>query len=136
MRKLWLIWKREYLARVRTKAFVISTVMLPLLFVGIIGVMVVLGGRQQGRTPRIAIADWTGTLAPAIRAHLRPRTPESKPVCEIAKTLEGSSLGTDVESEMRAEVREGRLEGFLIVPNNALNGGAAEFHTLNAGDFS
>ena len=101
-----------------------------------IRVMVVLGGRQQGRTPRIAIADWTGTLAPAIRAHLRPRTPESKPVCEIAKTLEGSSLGTDVESEMRAEVREGRLEGFLIVPNNALNGGAAEFHTLNAGDFS
>jgi len=136
MRKLSLIWKREYLARVRTKAFVISTVMLPLLFVGIIGVMVLMVGRQQGHTPRIAIADWTGNLAPAIRAHLRPKTPESKPVCDVTKTLEGPSLGKEVETEMRAEVRQGQLEGYLIVPTNALNGGTAEFHTLNAGDFS
>ena len=32
--------------------------------------------------------------------------------------------------------RSWELEGYLIVPTNALNGGTAEFHTLNAGDFS
>ncbi|PYV18181.1 MAG: hypothetical protein DMG21_05825 [Acidobacteria bacterium] len=135
MRKLWLIWKREYLARVRTKTFVFSTVLLPLLFVGIVGVSVLLAGRQQGRTPRIAIADWTGSLAPAVRDHLRPQKPGSKPVCEVTKTLEGPSLTPDSDSRMRVEVRQGELEGFLIIPADALTGGTAEFHTRNAGNF-
>jgi ABC-2 type transport system permease protein len=136
VRKLWLIWKREYLTRVRTKTFVVSTVFLPVLFVGIVGVTVLLAGRQQGRTPRIAIADWTGSLAPGILAHLRPETAESKPVCEVTKTLKGPNLGKDLDSEMRAEVRQGQLEGFLMIPANALSGGSAEFHTRNPGDFS
>jgi ABC-2 type transport system permease protein len=136
MRKLWLIWKREYLTRVRTKTFVVSTVLLPVLFVGIVGVSILLAGRQQGRTPRIAIADWTGSLAPAIRAHLQPKKPGSKPVCQVTKTLEGPSLGKDVESELRAEVRQGNMEGFLMIPSNALDGGSAEFHTRNTGDFA
>jgi ABC-2 type transport system permease protein len=135
MRKLWLIWKREYLARVRTKAFVISTALLPLLFVGIVGVSALLATRQQGRTPRIAIADWTGRLAPAIRDHLRPEDPTSKPICEIVKALEGPGLTPNVAFELRAEVRQERLEGFLIIPSDALAGGAAEFHTRNPGDF-
>jgi ABC-2 type transport system permease protein len=135
MRKLWLIWKREYLARVRTKAFVISTVFLPVLFIGIIGVSVLLSGQQQGRTPRIAIADWTGHLAPAIRDHLLPKNSDAKPVCEIVKTLDGPSLKSDVAIQLRAEARQDKLEGFLIIPADALAGGAAELHTRNPGDF-
>jgi len=36
MSKIWLIIKREYLTRVRNKTFIISTIMLPLFFMGFI----------------------------------------------------------------------------------------------------
>ncbi len=56
MRKLWLILQREYVVRVRTKAFVIFTVLMPLL----VGAVVVLpsklmmqsGGSKQHRDRR------------------------------------------------------------------------------------
>lgn len=136
MRKLYLIWKREYLARVRTKAFVISTVFLPVLFVGIIGISVLLSTHQQGRTPRIAIADWSGHLTAAVRDHLRPKDSAAKPACEIVKTLAGASLTAATATQLREEVRQGGLEGFLIIPADASQGGIAEFHTRNPGDFA
>ena len=50
MRKIWLVVKREYLTRVRTKGFILSTVGLPLFSVGIFAVR--LGpGDAQGRSP-------------------------------------------------------------------------------------
>ena len=36
MKKVWVIIKREYLIRVRTKAFIIGTIISPLLMLGLI----------------------------------------------------------------------------------------------------
>ncbi len=36
MEKIWLIIKREYLTRVRNKTFILSTILLPLFFIGFI----------------------------------------------------------------------------------------------------
>ncbi len=36
MSKVWLIIKREYLTRVRNKTFILSTILLPLFFIGFI----------------------------------------------------------------------------------------------------
>src|SRR6185312_51630 len=36
MNKVWLIIKREYLTRVRNKTFILSTILLPLFFIGFI----------------------------------------------------------------------------------------------------
>src|SRR6266536_415637 len=36
MHKVWLIIKREYLTRVRNKTFILSTILLPLFFIGFI----------------------------------------------------------------------------------------------------
>ena len=50
MRKIWLVVKREYLTRVRTKGFILSTVGLPLFSVGIFAISPG-PGDPQGRSP-------------------------------------------------------------------------------------
>ncbi|MER3465268.1 MAG: ABC transporter permease, partial [Chitinophagaceae bacterium] len=40
MGKIGLIIKREYLSRVRKKTFILTTILTPLLFVGVIGLVV------------------------------------------------------------------------------------------------
>ncbi len=59
MNKIWLITKREYLTRVRNKTFLLSTFLLPLMFVLFIAGSILLS--LQGKTRhRIAVIDCNG----------------------------------------------------------------------------
>src|SRR5690606_36050925 len=48
MNKIWLIFQREFLNRVQKKSFLIATILIPLIFPAIIGVMVVVMMKQEG----------------------------------------------------------------------------------------
>jgi ABC-2 type transport system permease protein len=67
MRKLLVIVRREYLARVRTKAFVITTLLLPLFVVGSAVVPGLLFSIKSGGATRIAVVDETGRLFAPVR---------------------------------------------------------------------
>ena len=59
MHKIWLIIKREYLTRVRKKTFIISTVLFPLLYLGLIfgsGYITA----NSGRKLNVAVIDSSG----------------------------------------------------------------------------
>jgi len=56
MNKTWLIIKREYLTRVRKKTFILSTILTPLLFVGIFAAVTFITIKNLG-TEKIAVVD-------------------------------------------------------------------------------
>ena len=56
MHKVWLVIKREYLTRVRTRVFVFTTVLIPILLVGYIAFIVMISTRQGTQTINLAIA--------------------------------------------------------------------------------
>jgi ABC-2 type transport system permease protein len=70
MRKLLVIVKREYLARVRTKAFLITTLLLPLFVVASAVVPGLLFSIKSGGATRIAVVDETGKLFAPVREAL------------------------------------------------------------------
>ncbi len=59
MNKIWLIIKREYLTRVRKKTFIISTILFPLLYLGLIFGMGFIADKSR-QTLHIAIIDNSG----------------------------------------------------------------------------
>jgi ABC-2 type transport system permease protein len=61
MNKTWLIIKREYLSRVRKKTFILSTILTPLFFVLLIGVVIFITVKNI-RNEKIAVVDPTGML--------------------------------------------------------------------------
>lgn len=61
MNKTWIIIKREYLSRVRKKTFILSTLLTPLLFVLVIGIVVFITVKNV-RNERIAVVDPKGIL--------------------------------------------------------------------------
>jgi ABC-2 type transport system permease protein len=74
MGKLLVIIKREYLARVRTKAFVVMTILMPLLIVASGVLPGLLFSMKTGGATRLAIVDETGKLfAPARESLLTAR---------------------------------------------------------------
>ncbi len=73
MRKIFLVARREFLATVTTKAFIIGMLLLPLM----LAVMITVFPRMITRTPpkvvgEIAIVDPTGQIVDGFRAYLQP----------------------------------------------------------------
>ncbi|HEY4150899.1 MAG TPA: ABC transporter permease [Chitinophagaceae bacterium] len=61
MNKTWIIIQREYLSRVKKKSFILSTFLTPVLFAGVIGIIVFITIRNSDKE-KIAVIDNSGTF--------------------------------------------------------------------------
>jgi ABC-2 type transport system permease protein len=69
MRKVWVVARREYRAAVRTKAFVVSIVLMPALMLGSIGIQVLFKKLEDTGEKKFVVVDRTGgELAAALAA--------------------------------------------------------------------
>lgn len=68
MRALNLIIKREYLARIQKKSFVIMTIIMPFLFIALIFVPLFLAGIKDSETKHITVIDNTGRYAEYLKS--------------------------------------------------------------------
>ena len=66
MSKVWLIIKREYLTRVRNKTFILSTILLPLFFIGFIAASTYLSVKSEDKQT-IAVKDENGIFKSSFR---------------------------------------------------------------------
>lgn len=120
MREAFVIAKREFLERVRTKWFVAMTVLGPIFMIALIVIPVLLASRGTSGA-KIEIADETGVLGP-----------------EIAKQVETVQwVGTVVpattpDADLMAHIAKKQIAGFLRVPKDALTGGEIVYRGDNA----
>lgn len=145
MRKILLILSREYLVRVRTKAFVVFTVLMPLL----IGSIFVLPTRLMLRgsgTRHIVVVAADSALAHAVQAELvsshspddidgseselrhRSFQPEFDVTVDTLPTEE-------LRQSLTAQVRDGRIDGFIWIDADAAATRKATYYSRNGGDF-
>jgi ABC-2 type transport system permease protein len=73
MRKMLKVARREYLAQVRTKGFVIGLLLAPVLMGGSSIVIVITRTRVDVRERHVVVIDHTGTVAPALEEAARQR---------------------------------------------------------------
>ena len=133
MRKIWLIIKREYLTRVRTKAFIVSTVGFPLLSIGIFAASLALATRSTDHTLRIAIVNNLGGMAPQIVTKLKDKLPDGQPIYQVVRTWDRPA--SDPSVVLGQQIRDGGLDGYLLIPAGILQGKAPAFHTVNPDDY-
>lgn len=112
MRNIWLIAKREYLERVRTRAFLISTLMIPLLMVG--GIMVsVLGTSHTKPTSHITIVSRDQQLALDLQKELE----KSKGNPMMADVISPGNSATRGALDSMLEDRQ--IDGYLWITPGA-----------------
>lgn len=67
MNKTWLIIRREYLSRVRKKTFILSTLLTPLLIVGILGAIIFITVKNV-RNEKVAVVDPAGFFKSSLQS--------------------------------------------------------------------
>ena len=116
MRILRAVIRREYLQRVKSKWFLISTFGAPMFFLGVAVVPIIYEmGREESRRS-IAVVDETGALAD----RLEPLLEEAGFSVELAPS--GS------EDSLRAQALQGDLGGYLVLDETALTRGHMTYY--------
>ncbi|HEY5838238.1 MAG TPA: ABC transporter permease, partial [Pyrinomonadaceae bacterium] len=162
MRKFFAVVKREYIQRVRTKFFVIATILGPLIMAGVAVVPALMFGIRSGGPTRLAIVDQTGRVYERVARELAidrraAPTPSPKPeqppglnndprdrakqsgnmmqshfAVEEVK-MNGRSL-EDVRKELDVRVSRKELDGYIILPPGLLKDEQPEFSARNTAD--
>ena len=126
--KLWAVVRREYLERVRTKGFVIGTILGPLIL-GAMMVVPIFAMRSGSKPLEVAVLDGTGTLGPAVEAALRDARFDDKPRFDVQPV--GLDAPGGGEAGLKKAVLEGKLDGYLELPADAVAKGTASYFGRN-----
>jgi len=106
--KIWLVLKREYLTRVKSKSFIILTALTPLALVAFIGIIVFISISETEVEKQIGIHDQTGELVERL--------------IELNETRYFDATSDPVDS-LRTNVLEGDMDGFIVLTDSVLSYG-------------
>src|SRR5277367_3015204 len=134
MRKILLIIKREYVTRVRTKGFIIGTIIVPLIGIGSILLVVFLVGHTATQSLRIVIVDNSGSLAPAIVRGLDGKLADGQPQFTVEETVSHPDSPDGLQQNLRARINSEKLDAYLLIPQDLSQ--AFELHMRNPDNFS
>jgi ABC-2 type transport system permease protein len=136
VRKIALVVKREYLARVRTTGFIFSTFLVPLMLVAIITLTAYVAAQQKPRTQELGVIDATGILGEAVARGFGETARGGPAAYRVAHQVVASSAeeANRAREDFRARVLRGEMDGFLLIPASYFDGGKPVFYARNPGD--
>ncbi|HJQ70726.1 MAG TPA: ABC transporter permease [Blastocatellia bacterium] len=147
MKKVWVIIKREYLIRVRTKAFLIGTIISPLLMLGLI-LLPAFFATRGGGVRRVSVIDMSNdpTLFEAIkqRSEANAATDDAggsgrarfaNTRYELSRvTLQPDENVEEVKARLNNEVKEDSDRAYVVLPTGVLDSAEPEYYTKNPSD--
>ncbi len=142
MHNLWTLIQREYIERVRTRSFVIFTLLMPAFMAGSVLIPAKIAEMNSGGVRRLVIVANDAQFAKAVGQELAsPKQAADGPEQEEAGrpttyVIQVDTTTTDAEREaLRQQVSDGKITGFLWLTDDALAKHEVTYSTKEAGDF-
>jgi ABC-2 type transport system permease protein len=129
MRNILLIAKREYLEQIRGRAFKISTVLVPLLIVGMMGASYVMG-KKANTGQHFAIAADSAPLADAVRSEMLNDKDAHFTVDIVAPATQQD------RAELLDKVKAKSIDGILAIDLSPTGEITASYTSQSSGDFA
>lgn len=134
MNKVLVVFKREYLAQVRSKSFIITLVMMPLLMTGSIVVHGLVGDGVDTRDRQIAVVDHTGSVFESLKTQSEFRnanetTNDAGKTVRPKFTLSAVEPATDRQAqqlELSGRVKAKELDAFIEIGAGVIRSQAVE----------
>lgn len=136
MQKVWKIIRREYVEAVRKRTFLLSTMLVPLLMIGVIFISVFFAERDPERPMRLAVVDGTGGLGPGLQEALDDTLSNGRRRFDVEVLGAMGGGATEFKDELRRRIEADELDAFIVVPEDILETGSAEFYAKSLGVLS
>jgi ABC-2 type transport system permease protein len=150
MHNTWLIVRREYLERIRSKAFLIMTMLMPVFMASTILIPAMLSGMKSGGTRRIVLVANNPEVAEAVKHQLTgpqqliDKAPKATAERDASKPAEQApryditidTNTTDAErAALRQQITDGKIDGFLWLTDNDLASRKVVYNAKDVTDF-
>ncbi len=143
MRNTWLVIKREYTERVRTRAFIIFTLLMPAIVGGIVILPAKLASMKTAGQHHIVVVTSDSGLGEAVRQQLTKKDEPAKQA-ELGDRQEptgnyavevNTSPTDETRKRLTAQVSDGKLDGYVWLSDEALKARKFNYLTKNSSDF-
>lgn len=131
MKQVWAILKREYMTRVRTKAFVIGTILGPVMLAAMVAIPLLLARVEIREEKTVVVLDERGSVFQAL-AQNRLFGPGTG--YRLNRETPGATGFQKRLQELKSDVVAGRVYGVLVVPGSEATR-EFPYYARNVGDF-
>ncbi len=121
MRQVWVVLRREYLERVKTKGFIFGTIAIPLLMIGLMAVNIFIAVQVASSDRELALVDFTGRIGEEVAGRLG----------ELGYDMELMDREASLD-ELDRRVIEDELEGYLVLDDLTLSEGVFSYRAKNS----
>lgn len=121
MRQVWVVLRREYVERVKTKGFIIGTLALPLVLIVLMGVNIFLAVQFSQSEREVVLVDLTGVMGEQVTELLG----------QVGYEIELAGPRADLE-ELDRQVVEEELEAYVVLDDLTASEGAFDYRSLEA----
>lgn len=140
-KKIFAVIRREYLERVRTKAFWIGTALIPIFFFAYIGIQIATSKRAVGER-RVVVVDVSGRLYEPLVADLRQREEKGRQDAEGGRgvhwVIERRDVAGDLaatKEALRREVLDKKIDGYLVLDPALIEKDRIEYYSTSVSEF-
>lgn len=137
MRNVWIIAQREYMERIRTRGFLVTTIMIPLIMGGFVAGTTFLGSKSASEI-RIAVVSSDTQLALDLQDELlrqqdqkaadsEKATSRTKAGAKPQITVDAIDPGPGTRAEMDNDLDAGDIDGYLWITPASTAGGRPTF---------
>lgn len=136
MKKILTIAKWEFLEKVKTKAFVISLVITPLIIIAFSILPTLLSDKEELRTKAIGIVDPSNEYFKELTNELEAYKIDNDQPNYVILNLSGSGKSLDeMKTEADKEVLNHKIEGYILIENGNTDSMSMQFRSENFGSF-
>jgi ABC-2 type transport system permease protein len=135
--KSWILIKRECLSRVKTKSFIIGTLIFPVLVLLLVFLPAVFMHMGNEGERRIAVIDFTGRLTQPLQTAFSEmkRDARGKPLYILVPvSAETGTLDSEKKS-LNRRVMDGKLDAFVILTREIFDSSRFELYAKNVSNF-
>jgi ABC-2 type transport system permease protein len=139
MTKALTVARWEYLEKMKSKAFLISLILMPIIMIGMVVIPSLLAARPDTESRVVGIIDQTGELAQPVSERLSERYKLSNGKPNYIVTVLASGRTIDVAQVMKAAdkmVTRKEMEGYAILRESVFRDSTLEYRSQNVANFS
>ncbi len=134
--KVFAIIKREYLLRVKTKGFLIGTLLMPVFIMAISFMPALMMQANRGEQVNLAIVDETQRLHAPVSAAFTMMKNSKGEARYLVQNVDINRSLEEIKTDLNQEVSNGTLSGFIVLPDSIFEKNRFELHAKNLGNFT
>jgi ABC-2 type transport system permease protein len=135
VKKIWTIFKREYLTRVKSKGFILGTALTPLFIILVtIGPGLLMSLKTED-IKNIDIVDMSGIIYENLAHSLSDTTESGQRIYQFRKVETTPESVDSMKVALNASVDKDRIDAYIFIPGDIEEGNVAEYYSKNVSDF-